>query len=552
VCTAFHVVEDAVKFVKKWSPIAQREITVEDRQLVQVEVFKYEKLSRCVGGTTYQAEIVAWDKELDYAVLKLRTEEKFDHVAKLYPRGKEADIKLGREVIAAGCSLGHEPLFTFGNLVSKHDMIENKEYWMCTANTIFGNCLTADTFIMTNPDGVVSITQVPIGSHIIALNEGTGVFEPARVLDVVYSGKQLVYKLRTTSKTIKATSNHSFLTPYGWERLDQLKRGDRVRSISYIPAYATGLTENDGRIIGIFLGDGWMRDREGEGFETVFCLFLPKDRETINFIRGYLGGEGTLDDRGLHFYTKSVYERMVSLGLKQTTSKEKTMPPELFLAKPSVRLAFLKGLLETDGWVTKRGEWRFEMANEKLISDVKLLAESLGFHANGPYMRDYRATSLNSKGRQIKGGPTWTIVVYPWEQYLVNYDIVQEITPLGIEDTYDLKVENHHNFLANGLVVHNSGGPIFLADTYEYIGNTARVSGIQLGFGFDIITWMGFFIPMEGIYKFFDENFLQFIYDSRFTSKQCEEMRRKKMEEEEKKLILPEFEPKPAPKERGY
>jgi hypothetical protein len=56
VATCNHVIEDAVKFVKKWSPIAQREITIEDRQLVQVEVFKYEKLSRCVGGTTYQAE----------------------------------------------------------------------------------------------------------------------------------------------------------------------------------------------------------------------------------------------------------------------------------------------------------------------------------------------------------------------------------------------------------------------------------------------------------------------------------------------------------------
>jgi len=226
VITCQHVIDDAIQFVKKWSSIAQREITVEDRKLVQVEVFKYEKLSRCVGGTTYQAEIVAWDKQLDIAVLKVRCEEPFKYVAKIYPKGKSDDIKLGVPVIACGCSMGHEPLFTFGNLVSKHDMIENREYWMSTANTIFGN----------------------------------------------------------------------------------------------------------------------------------------------------------------------------------------------------------------------------------------------------------------------------------------------------------------------------SGGAVFLADTHEYIGNTARITAIQLGFGIDVITWMGFFVPIDSIYNFFDENFLQFIYDPNYTSTQCEEMRKKKQQEEERKLLIPQKE----------
>jgi len=139
VITCHHVIEDAIQFIKKWSSIAKREITVEDRQEVHVEVFEYEELSRCVGGTTYTAEIVAWDKTLDLAVLKLKTSKRFPYVAELYPKGKSDSIKLGTPMIACGCSLGHEPIFTFGNLVSKHDRIENQEYWMSTANVIFGN-----------------------------------------------------------------------------------------------------------------------------------------------------------------------------------------------------------------------------------------------------------------------------------------------------------------------------------------------------------------------------------------------------------------------------
>jgi len=137
--TCHHVIEDAITWKEKWSDIAKRNIKVESKELVTVEVFEYEELSRCIGGTTYKGEIVTWNKEKDLAILKLRTAKRFVNVAKLYPRGKADEIKLGESMIACGCSLGHEPLFTFGNLSAKHDMIDNEEYWMTTANTVFGN-----------------------------------------------------------------------------------------------------------------------------------------------------------------------------------------------------------------------------------------------------------------------------------------------------------------------------------------------------------------------------------------------------------------------------
>jgi hypothetical protein len=85
----------------------------------------------------------------------------------------------------------------------------------------------------------------------------------------------------------------------------------------------------------------------------------------------------------------------------------------------------------------------------------------------------------------------------------------------------------------------NSGGPVFLEDSYEYIGNTARVTANQMGFGVDIITWMGFFIPIESIYRFIDENFYTFIFDKTTDSKICAERRKAKMEEEERRMMFP-------------
>jgi len=165
VMTCFHVVEKAVKFIEKWSDLAQRMVKREDRALVQVEVFEYEELSKVVGGTTYNAEIVAWDKQLDLALLKLKTTRKFYYVAKLFPKGKEDKIKLGMPAVSVGCSLGHEPLMNFGNIVSKGDMIENKEYWMSTANTIFGNSGGAE-FLADNHEFIgitAQITGIQLG-----------------------------------------------------------------------------------------------------------------------------------------------------------------------------------------------------------------------------------------------------------------------------------------------------------------------------------------------------------------------------------------------------
>lgn len=128
VLTCHHVVENAIKFVKKWSTIAKKDIIVESNELVRVEIFKYEKLSRCTGATSLEAEIVSYDKPFDVALLKIRCSEKVENVAKLYPKDKADEIKLGAPMISCGCSMAHNPFFTFGNLTSKGDQMETKEY----------------------------------------------------------------------------------------------------------------------------------------------------------------------------------------------------------------------------------------------------------------------------------------------------------------------------------------------------------------------------------------------------------------------------------------
>jgi len=99
-------------------------------------------------------------------------------------------------------------------------------------------------------------------------------------------------------------------------------------------------------------------------------------------------------------------------------------------------------------------------------------------------------------------------------------------------------IANRLYWMGNGhSIFGNSGGAVFLAETGEQIGITARITGLQLGLGFDIMTWMGFFVPPQRLYQFFDEQELKFLYDSTDTFKKAM-ARRKKKEDEAKRLQM--------------
>ena len=82
----------------------------------------------------------------------------------------------------------------------------------------------------------------------------------------------------------------------------------------------------------------------------------------------------------------------------------------------------------------------------------------------------------------------------------------------------------------------NSGGAVYRwSDTrkqYEYIGIPSRISIQPMGFSADAITHMGYFIPIDRVYKLLEDNDYQFIYDSEFSIEDCEKARDKKQKPE--------------------
>ena len=78
----------------------------------------------------------------------------------------------------------------------------------------------------------------------------------------------------------------------------------------------------------------------------------------------------------------------------------------------------------------------------------------------------------------------------------------------------------------------NSGGAVYRWSNnrkrYEYIGIPSRISIQPMGFSADAITHMGYFIPIERVYKLLEENDYQFIYDDKISIDDCNKARDEK------------------------
>ena len=108
----------------------------------------------------------------------------------------------------------------------------------------------------------------------------------------------------------------------------------------------------------------------------------------------------------------------------------------------------------------------------------------------------------------------------------------------------DDEIEHYKYWMSSAPTIFgNSGGAVYRwsdnRKQYEYIGIPSRISMQPMGFSADAITHMGYFIPIDRVYKLLEDNDYQFIYDSKISIEDCNKARKKKQtpekgEDEEK------------------
>ncbi|MDD5148135.1 MAG: LAGLIDADG family homing endonuclease [Candidatus ainarchaeum sp.] len=371
------------------------------------------------------------------------------------------------------------------------------------------NCLALSSLILTK-DGLKKITEVKKGDLVYAFNQNSHELVLKKCSGIFDNGKKEVFELNTLHHEIKATSNHPFLTvekkgsgkqnSLVWKTLAELKKGDQIialknngsgKSFSFqkIKLAKKGdfkvnkLNEIKLPLIsspdlmeffGIFLGDGWIRLSRGEiGFA------LPEGkraRERLLMLQERLFGlKPRLDKNYVYFNSVNLARFIDSLGGFNKPAKQKTVSGWVFTLPADEKEAFVRGLMLSDGYKTGNSS-RIVSASFELLKTTRLLLQTMGYRV-GKIHKQKKAKGTHCVYRPLlkdceygyvcfSEHDDWNIEKYKSQYKYQNFLIgnmffetekIQSIKSIGIEPTLDLRVEGEHNFIADGIVVHNTG-----------------------------------------------------------------------------------------------
>ena len=139
VLTADHVIDSACSVKTEWDPMLGADVRKEVRSTIWTEFYVYKNLSRAVGTTVIETDIIARDPKSDIALLKLRSITPVKNVAPLWPKAEIKDLRIFQPVYSVGAQLGHPPLATHGQIQNLDIEIEGEKYVLITAPIIYGS-----------------------------------------------------------------------------------------------------------------------------------------------------------------------------------------------------------------------------------------------------------------------------------------------------------------------------------------------------------------------------------------------------------------------------
>jgi FeS assembly protein SufB len=370
------------------------------------------------------------------------------------------------------------------------------------------DCLRGDTLVWTSK-GMKPIKAVEPGDEVFALDEATKQIVMSRVVGGGYAGEKEIFEISAGSRTIGASGNHPFLVlrderkpgrqraryASRWVRADELTVGDLVAVPTDLPAFgrAAGPSVDACWLYGLFQGDGYIKD--SGGYDSVEFAIDRSDTGLVDEIVRVAADEFGLAyspaTDGLRLSCRGSRKFAASLGELGLAGKAltKRVPDWVFGVSLEHRLAFLAGFIDADGNVRAHKTAKnavITSGNESLLGDLRELAQLCGIgvsrvttftskhphdadrtitgyrlHLSGRFdrlplrspkkaerlgQRRYAHTNRTAKGTDFTAHTS----------DMLGYVRIESIERVGVESTFDIEVEGHHNFVAEGFVVHNS------------------------------------------------------------------------------------------------
>uniref|UniRef100_A0A6M3LSF4 Putative trypsin-like peptidase domain containing protein n=1 Tax=viral metagenome TaxID=1070528 RepID=A0A6M3LSF4_9ZZZZ len=139
VLTNFHVIAGAISRTSEWDSDLKKNVQVEHRGTVYVEIFQYRGVSTTIGVLKVESDIAVYNENEDMALLHLRTEKQIKNIADIAIPGSVPELVVMSPTVAVGCSLLFPPLPTTGILTRLNLLVYSLPYHMSSSQIIYGN-----------------------------------------------------------------------------------------------------------------------------------------------------------------------------------------------------------------------------------------------------------------------------------------------------------------------------------------------------------------------------------------------------------------------------
>ncbi len=333
-------------------------------------------------------------------------------------------------------------------------------------------CLTSDARILRADTGAETsmgelyaggVTDVPVW----ALDDSLR-YVQRHLTHVFPTGVKPVFRLTLASgKTVRATENHPFLAYEGWTQLGDLRSGSRVAVPRHVPApHELRPWDDDGEIA--VLADSLSGMARGYVPEAAFHASKRQIGVFIKYL-WVLGGSvcvGSSGDGGRIQLTANSRRLLDGVSLL-------LLRFGIASSIRSTREGFALDVIGSDD--QRRFLQEIDVHGEQGAESLALLDMVRARSAN---RRDVETTALvwnrvgtvmasvdsaSMSGVEVDGRSLGQVVQVLDEADLdleaindVLWDSVVSIEPDGVEEVYDATVLGSHNFIANGIAVHNS------------------------------------------------------------------------------------------------
>jgi replicative DNA helicase len=327
-------------------------------------------------------------------------------------------------------------------------------------------CLTAETRILRADTGA----EVALGDLLAAGERDVPVWSvdeklrliPRTMTHVFSSGSKEVFRVRlSTGREVNATANHPFLTHDGWRALGDLTAGSRVAVPRHAPAPLRPVALPDAEVTRLagLAGDG---STAGGLPQEIFSL--PK-RQLAAFLRHlWVAGRVQWDEEAAQARisygsaSRRLVDDVARLLLRfNVMTRLEDGGHRLFVHGADNQLRFLDAIdVEAE-----HAPVRDKLALLKEVAHVDTVPRDLWDRVRSA-LQEQRAPAFSASPRPTERrlGTVADILDDADLEMLATNDVfwdeIASIESIGVREVYDATVLGTHNFVADGICLHNS------------------------------------------------------------------------------------------------